>query len=519
MIGLVLGPAVLALLLSGGPASHAVDPDEARISAILRQKVDEDRRMPGIALALVDASGIRTFHHGVACKGGAPVSAETVFETGSLTKPVTEALMMRLEAAGKVKSSDTVTMLLAPRHRLESDAFGAVTLRQLANHTSGLPRMPDDLENPADYSAARAYAFLARAKPANAGPGERLYSNFGYGLLGHLLELRTGQPYPALVARYITKPLGMKSATFDAPQRNGACGHDEALDPVEPTTLGPILAPAGGLKASVYDMARFLRASIGSGKGPAMKWGRLQDVRGLALISHDGSTDGFFSFMTFDPAAGRGVVVLSNSRYDIRDVALHLMQPAFPLVPRRVAVDHAGVDLEHLPGRYEEQGGGRFEIASYGHRLLMIREGQPMREVFAEAPGRLFTDDAHPLTVEIEGAATKLSVYSRDGAAGKATRRSAPTATFLPLNAADATRLAGRYRLPEGDELLVTSKDGTLYAQLTGQGTLEVLPLSPTELVYRDVAAVLQFAPGDPSPSMAIVQGGNRTPGQRIAEP
>lgn len=511
--------AVLAILLSSASLSNAGGWNEAQVRAILQEKVDDDRRMPGIALALVDESGIRTFHHGVDCKGGAPVSDSTVFETGSLTKPVTAALMAGLEKAGKVKSSDTIATLLASRFQLESDAFGAATLRQLADHTSGLPRMPDDLENPADYPAERAYAFLSRAKPATANSGERLYSNFGYGLLGHLLELRAGEPYPTLVARYIATPLGMGSATFDAPERNAACGYDEALNPVKPTRLGPILAPAGGLNASVHDMARFLQASMGLGKGPAMKWGRLQDVRGLPLVMHDGSTDGFFSFMVFEPASKRGVVLLSNSRYDVRDIALHLMQPEYPLVPRRMAIDHAPSDLERLPGVYEEQGGAGFEIASYGNRLLLVRKGQPMRDVFAEAPGRLFTDDARPLIVETEGAAMTLSLYLRDGTPQKAIRRSAPTTTFVPLSAADMIRIAGRYRLPEGDELLITSKDGRLYAQLTGQGALEVLPWSPRKLVYRDVDAALEFAPGGPSPSMAILQGGNRTPGLRIVEP
>lgn len=517
MIRLKLGLAVLAILLSSASLSNAAGWDDARVRTILQGKVDADQRMPGIALALVDESGIRTFHHGVACKGGAPVSASTVFEIGSLTKPVTAALMARLEDAGEVESSDTIATLLAPRYWLGSDSFGAVTLRQLADHTSGLPRMPDDLEDPADYSIERAYAFLARAKPATAKPGERLYSNLGYGLLGHLLALRAGQPYPTLVARYITMPLGMGTATFEAPARNAACGHDEALNPVPPTKIAPFLAPAGALKASVHDMARFLQASMGFGKGPAMKWGRLQDVRGLPLVTHDGSTDGFFSFMAFDPAAKRGVVVLSNSRYDMRDIPLHLLQPVYPLVPRRTAVAHAKADLERLPGVYEEPEGRGFEIASYGNRLLLIREGQPMREVFAQAPGRLFTDDARPLIVEAGSSAMKLSVYSRDGTAQKATRKSAPTAAFIPFGKADADRVVGRYRLPEDDELIVMSRDGNLYAQLTGQGALEILPRSPTNFVYRDVDAALEFAPGNPSPSMAILQGGNRTPGLRIA--
>ncbi len=511
--------AVLAVVLSGASLSSAADWNESEVHTILQGKVDTDQRMPGIALALVDASGIRTFHYGVVCKGGPPVSASTVFEIGSLTKPVTAALMGRLEAGGTVKSSDTVATLLAPRHQLASSAFGIVTLRQLADHISGLPRMPDDLQSPADYPIERAYAFLERAKPATAKPGERLYSNFGYGLLGHLLELRAGQPYPTLVARYVTQPLGMNSATFEASARDAACGHDEGLHPVPPTRIGPVLAPSGALKASVLDMARFLQASMELGKGPAMTWGRPQDVRGLSLVSHDGSTDGFFSFMAFDPAAKRGVVVLSNARYDIRDIPLHLLQPAFPLVPRRVAVDHAKADLKRLPGIYEEQEGPGFQIASYGNRLLMIRESQPMREVFAEAPGRLFTDDARPLTVESAGTATRISLYLRDGTAQQATRKSEPTATFVPLSVTDAARVVGRYRLPENDELIVTSKHGKLYAQLTGQDALEILPWSPTRLVYRDVDAALEFAAGSPSPSVAILQAGTRTPGLRIAEP
>jgi CubicO group peptidase (beta-lactamase class C family) len=239
---------------------------------------------------------------------------------------------------------------------------GDITMQQLVTHTSGLPRVPmsaafvgammSDADNPyKNYSSAELWKYLvAREHDATKTyPSE--YSNLGMGLLGELLANRAGISFGELVARDITKPLGMTDTFIDVPKNEMtrfALGHTKTLKPVSYWDL-PSLAGAGALRSTTRDMAKFIRAQIdGTLPGSMLshkslaKMGQQNDIgyawlrlsaRGDSVVWHNGGTGGFRSYAGFSEKSKRGVVVLENSQNGADDLARHFLNPAFRIIP------------------------------------------------------------------------------------------------------------------------------------------------------------------------------------------
>jgi serine-type D-Ala-D-Ala carboxypeptidase/endopeptidase len=135
--------------------------------------------------------------------------ADGRFEIGSVTKTMTAALLALLEADGRLRLEDEVGRWLS------AGANGGITLRQLATHTSGLPRLAPNVDlrtvdqaNPyAGFGSGQAEDGLRQAVPAPDRP--HLYSNFGYQLLGLVLERASGLPYQELITERLLVPLAM----------------------------------------------------------------------------------------------------------------------------------------------------------------------------------------------------------------------------------------------------------------------------------------------------------------------
>jgi len=202
------------------------------------------------------------------------VSAERViFEIGSISKVFTGILLAQAVREGELGLEDTLKMRLPAS--LQSAVIGAVTLRQLATHTSCLPRLPanmdpDSMEDPyAGYGDEALFAYLASAELAGSLPCEAAYSNLGFGLLGVVLERAYGKSWASLVGTKIADPLGMvdtvqelskdQKVRFAAP----SAGFQEA----RPWTF-QALAGAGALRSTLADMSRFADALLAGRAGP-----------------------------------------------------------------------------------------------------------------------------------------------------------------------------------------------------------------------------------------------------------
>jgi CubicO group peptidase (beta-lactamase class C family) len=308
-----------------------------------------------------------------------------------------------------------------------------ITLRDLATHMSGLPRLPDNMpygnaDDPyADYGEAELLAFLGRYQ-LTRDPGSQFeYSNLGFGLLGYLLGRAAHTDYPTLLARRITGPLGLHDtviALTPDQQARFAQGHDAFMRPAAPWHL-TVLAGAGAIRSSAADMLSFLRAAIdpASPIAPAMRIATAEvhplggppgSGIGLAwmvsaggvhtrILSHDGGTGGFRSVMLAEPDKGRAVVVLANAAVEpsTTDLGFHLLAgvpvlPTGPLPPAppppvaHHAVTLPAAELDRVVGRYELEPGLVITVARAGDGLTAQLTGQAAFPLFAEAPLHFF---------------------------------------------------------------------------------------------------------------------------------
>src|SRR6266545_3478729 len=165
----------------------------------------------------------------------APPDAATLFEIGSVTKVFTAVTLAGMVLDGKVKLEDPITFYL-PKE-VTNRGLAPITLRHLATHTSGLPRLPenfdavskDEADPYADYRAADLYRCLNALPPRKTRAKKPDYSNLGFGLLGHILELAAGKPYEQLVQETICLPLGMSNTAIrlsEEQKKRLSPGHD-----------------------------------------------------------------------------------------------------------------------------------------------------------------------------------------------------------------------------------------------------------------------------------------------------
>jgi CubicO group peptidase (beta-lactamase class C family) len=270
------------------------------------------------------------------------VDGDTLFEIGSISKTFIALALQDMALKGEVALDDPVAKYLPPDVKVPSRNGKPITLRQLATHTSGLPRdLPLNLKHPqnlmADLSEADLYRFLAGYELTRDPGAEWEYSNLGVGLLGIALSRRAGVDLETLIRQRVTGPLGMLTTTTGvtpAIKARLAVGHDAYLRPVEPFEIGPAEAAAGALRSSANEMLDLLAAELGYRKTPlapamaamlketrpgmrggfrqALGWMML-DLPSGRIVTHSGGTFGQRAFAAFNPKTREGVVVLSNA--------------------------------------------------------------------------------------------------------------------------------------------------------------------------------------------------------------
>lgn len=264
---------------------------------------------------------------------------QSLYEIGSITKVFTGVLLALLVKEEAVGLDDPITKYLPSEWTLP-DSLGAITLRHLATHTSGLPRLPDNLDatvldeaNPyANYREADLrHALETVALSRTPGSGTE-YSNLGMGLLGFLLARRMETSFETLVKQKICQPLGMTDTTMTLSIDEEARlirGHSSDGEPTK-RWENDVLAGAGGLISTVNDQLKFLLANFAGQGGPlapALTLAREKhatgyggDAQGLGwcishtppLHWHNGGTGGYVSFAGLNHNERIAVVLLSN---------------------------------------------------------------------------------------------------------------------------------------------------------------------------------------------------------------
>lgn len=336
--GLLAAP----MLLAAAAAPPVSDADiVARTKAVIEQVM---KRPEAVGLSVSVGRGDR-----VLLEEGAGISdlesdvradAQTMFRIGSVTKQYTAAGIMKLVERGKLGLDDDVR-----KHVPAFDFSGRiVTIRQLLNHTSGVPNYTNVPRFMAEYAPRDLthQQLLATIKDVKADfePGKGWnYSNTGYYLLGMVIEAVDGRPYARFMQEEFFTPLGLTRTRYGSEReiiRNRAQGY--ALDPNGVRLNDSLISMnvpggAGALSASAGDMVRWQIALTGGRAVSADSWRQMTEstvaagqggarygfglnvggAEGRRRISHNGGIQGFNSVLVYLPDTGLHVAVVSNS--------------------------------------------------------------------------------------------------------------------------------------------------------------------------------------------------------------
>lgn len=444
--------ALLATALKAAPpaAPDAQVPSDAEIRKILVDRIDVQHQGVGIVVGIIDSQGRRVIAYGKLDKDDArPLNGDTVFEIGSVTKVFTSLLLADMVQRGEVALADPVSKYLPEGVKVPERGGHTIMLVDLSTHTSGLPRLPNNLHpkdpaNPyADYRAEQLYQFLSTSELTRDIGSQFEYSNLGGGLLGHVLARRAGLDYAELVRTRITAPLGMKSTGVvlspDVKARL-AVGHNGELAAVANWDFD-VLAGAGALRSTANDMLTFLAANLGSVKSPlATAMAAMLSVRrpmgppgageiGLGwlvtkpkddeVVWHNGGTYGYRSLVGYNTKTRVGVVVLSNmfTAAGVDDIGMHLLDSHAPLLVPPKEHKEVAVDPKIFDGYVGQFGlAPKFilTVTGEGDQLFAQATGQPKFQLYPEGTHDFFlkvVDAQVTFETDATGHATSLTLH------------------------------------------------------------------------------------------------------------
>ncbi len=307
--------------------------DSATVDHI-RSYLDRRAETTGFSGAVLVVSGDRTLvreARGLAERElGVPLEPGHILPIGSLTKPITAVAALRLASAGRLELDAPICGYLP----ICPAAWAAVTVEHLLTHTSGVPDLFGDVEcAPVEDTAAEIDKTITAADTTlEAAPGtEYSYNNFGYALLGYVMERATGELWETLLEREVFEPAGMPQTRYDdvwaiVPGR--ARGYEFEDGRVINIDYDDHCAySAGGLHSTLDDLWRFLDATHRGtlladdlresafvprgGDFYGYGWA-IQRQHGHQARTHSGGVGGFSSAFAHYPYDDLSIVLLSN---------------------------------------------------------------------------------------------------------------------------------------------------------------------------------------------------------------
>jgi CubicO group peptidase (beta-lactamase class C family) len=410
--------------------AKVVEKDDPDACQKLQDRMAADH-VPGVSIAVIHDGVIEWAQgFGVMELGGSPVTAETLFQAGSISKPVAAMAALHLVEQGKLSLDADVNQALTAWQISPSPAAPAavVTLRELLNHTAGLP-----VHGFPGYAAGAPVPSLVHIlngeKPANTAPvrleyapgSHWKYSGGGYTVMQQLLIDVSQQPFPELLHDTVLAPIGMTRSTYEQPLPAGlragaATPHNADGTPVDG---GPHTYPemaAAGLWTTPTDLARFAIEIQRSLRGDANHVLSAEMTRQMLVpgqghhglgpeiggspanpfFVHGGINKGFENVLIAYPRSGDGAVVMTNAHGGqrlaneiVRSIAAVYGWPDFhPIVRTSVKVDPA--ILATYTGVYEFTPTFSIAITLENGQLMEQATHQPKFPLFPESRSQFF---------------------------------------------------------------------------------------------------------------------------------
>lgn len=327
-------------------------------SSMLLNNVKKYLPDASIVIGIITPNGTQVYGYGNISKANSTkVNGNTIFDTASITKTFTTTLLADMVKQGLVNFDDPIEKYLPNTVKVPTYNGHKITLESLATHTSGLPDFPVGWIRNHIYTTQQVYNFLSNT-PLQSEPGTKAnYSDFGMGILGHILSIRAGIPYAQLVKDRILSVLGMDSTGIsmnstaiilsDSLKSRLAKGHIGGKE-VNLEFVPEAIQGAGALHSTANDLLKYLAANMGLihtsindiiqethlirleyPQAPSLHFDSITNNKSLSasyvglgwfidtnlgteVLQHSGGIDGYSSFIGFNPTKQEGVVLLCS---------------------------------------------------------------------------------------------------------------------------------------------------------------------------------------------------------------
>jgi len=382
------------------PQVPVAEPHKAAVAAQVQPMIDSEIAS-SIVVGIYDAGKTEVYGFGKG-PGGAPPTATTLYEIGSVTKVYTSLLLADAVQRREVSLDQPVAELLPEGVSVPTRDGGVITLKHLALHSSGLPRLPPSVlpnapDPYANIDADALYNDLQHTQ-LESPPGKVItYSNYGVGLLGFALGKKLGGGFPKALQDRVLGPLGLHDTFFVVPPAAAArraTGTNDDLKPVPPWTF-KALAAAGALVSDAHDQLTLLADELDAAAGgtqplraamrltqePELDIPNVNEGLGWQIDSkgrywHNGGTGGFHAFVGFDPKTKRGIVVLCSTSVMTIDRLVDALYDVLDGHPPAPPAYPGPTELAPLAGPYDFQG-MKIQIKVDGKRLYVEGPGEP----------------------------------------------------------------------------------------------------------------------------------------------
>ena len=533
-----------AALLTSTSATAVPSDFAAKADAVVAEAWPADG--PGAAI-IVTEGGRPVYERGrglADLESRRPITPDTVFRLGSITKQFSAAIMLQLVAEGKVSLDDPLSKYFPDYPQPGASA----TIAQLLNHTVGeqsYTDIPGWMVEEKTNRALTTEQLIAefRDLPSPSKPGEKwAYNNSGYVLVGAVIEKVTGKPWHEVVGERIARPLGLATIRYgvlESETEKMARGYTLKDDKAAPALMIHMSVPhaAGALIGSVEDLAKWNAALHGGKVIPPTLHAKMiaptdlpggetnpygfgisnRDMRGRAAIGHGGGIFGFSTDSIYIPRDDVFVAVFTNSDYARPDPGMVMLKLAalavgdpFPTF-EKAAVDPA--TLAPWYGVYAVEDGERRFFARDG-KLYTQRSGGSELEAFAAGNNRFFYDKSltwFEISRDDKGMPV-IAMYHQGSTKAEISKRTGdipPEAKAAEVARETLQTYVGDYSLGGGTAVVLLADDG-LTVKVGSQPTLRLIPRSDTEFAVEKVDAKVVFnaAPEGPAKSMTLHQGG-----------
>jgi CubicO group peptidase (beta-lactamase class C family) len=523
------------LLIKKGADPNIKMPDKEKLADTVFNKVIKGDSPGASVLVAKDGKIIYQKGFGYADVGNhVPFTPETKSRIGSITKQFTASAILKLQEEGKISVNDKLSKFIPDFPRGDE-----VTIHHLLTHTSGIHSFtskPDFMKNATVEIKSEDMINSIKKDPYDFNPGEKfLYNNSGYFILGYIIEKISGESYEDYLKKTFFDPLGMKDTGVHNSHtiyEHEAFGY--SYDGKFQKAISWDMSQAGGagwMYSTVGDLYRwnegifngkvlnesslksaFTPVILNDGKEPKDLGGGYgygwvtAEYRGLKVISHGGGLNGFNSDLTRYTDINATVTVLQNcipeapgtgaSELSRQIQEIFFWEQMKPQESVKVDKTVSSSKYDDYVGRYDYNG-TIMKVRRDGDRLLAQLAGQPEFEIFPKSENEFFWKvvDAQVTFVKNEKGEVTHALHHQGGREFNAPKLKDETST--KVDPAIYDQYVGEYSFTQFGILTMTKEGDKLFAQISGQPKIELLPRSESEFFSDIVVIKVNFVKDD----------------------